>query len=152
MLNPFWEQRAMPSKKYQMSNCYVITGKDWVLSSAKMADFCSVVRAINYLIVRIKRLENSFEIGSIVLRLAFINKMVVSLDVPDDIVNTTSALYETGVAIDRENHRTWAVHGYQFQLHRAGTRGRPSFEITREQLSFVLDQGFKVKICQRHLC
>lgn len=89
-------------------------------------------------------MENSSEIGSIVLRLDFINRMLVSLDVPDDIVNTTSALYETVVAIDRENHQTQAARGYQVQLHRAGARGRPSFEITREQLTFLLDQGFKV--------
>ena len=36
-------------------------------------------------------MENSSEIGSIVVRLDFINRMLVSLDVPDDIVNTTSA-------------------------------------------------------------
>ncbi len=93
-------------------------------------------------------MENSSDIGSIVLRLDFINRMLVSLDVPDDIVNTTSALYETVVAIDRENRRTQAAHGYQVQLHRTGTRGRPSFEITREQLSFLLDQGFKKKVPQ----
>lgn len=109
-----------------------------------MADLCSAVQAINDLIVRIERMENSSEIGSIVLRLDFINRMLVSLDVPDDIVNTTSALYETVVAINHENHQTQAAHGYQVQLHRAGARGRPSFEITREQLTFLLDQGFKV--------
>ena len=109
-----------------------------------MADLCSAVQGISDLIVRIERLENSSEIGSIVLRLDFINRMLVSLDVPDDIVNTTSALYETVVAIDRENHQTQAARGYQVQLHRTGARGRPSFEITREQLTFLLDQGFKV--------
>ena len=134
----------MSAKKYRMSKCYVTSEKDWVWSSVKMADLWSAVQAINDLIVRIERMENSSEIGSIVLRLDFINRMLVSLDVPDDIVNTTSALYETVVAIDRENHRTQAAHGYQVQLHRTGARGRPSFEITREQLSFLLDQGFKV--------
>ena len=109
-----------------------------------MVDLCSAVQAINDLIVRIERMENSSEVGSIVLRLDFINRMLVSLDVSDDIVNTTSALYETVVAIDRENHQTQAARGYQVQLHRTGARGRASFEITREQFTFLLDQGFKV--------
>ena len=47
-----------------------------------MADLCSAVQAINDLIVKIERMENSSEIGSIVLRLDFINRMLVSLDVP----------------------------------------------------------------------
>ena len=71
----------------------------------------------------------------------YINRMLVSLDVHDDIVKTTSALYETGVAFDRES-----------SVASPGTRGRPLFELTKEQLSFLLDQGFKVKISQRHLC
>ena len=70
--------------------------------------------------------------------------MLVNLDVPDDIVNTMSSLYETVVTIDA-NHSAQAGQGYQAQLNCTGGRGRPSFEITREQLSFLLDQGFKVK-------
>ena len=42
-----------------------------------MADFCSVVQAINDLVVRIERLEDSCKIGSIVLRLDYINRMLV---------------------------------------------------------------------------
>lgn len=108
-----------------------------------MADFCSVVQAINDLVVRIERLEDSCEIGSIVLRLDYINRMLVNLDVPDDIVNVMSGLYETIVAIEA-NHSTQARHGYQGQLRRTGVRGRPSFQIPQEQLCFLLDQDFKV--------
>ena len=108
-----------------------------------MADFCSVVQAINDLVVRIERLEDSCEIGSIVLRLDYINRMLVNLDVPDDIVNEMSGLYETVVAIEA-NHSTQARHGYQGRLRHTGARGRPSFQIPQEQLSFLLDQGFKV--------
>ena len=115
----------MSAKKYQMS---VTSAKDWVWSFATMADLCSVVQGINDLIVRIGTLENSSEIGSVVLRLDFINRMLVNLDVPDDIFDITRALYETVVSIDREReHRAQAVHGYQVQLHRSGAQGRPSF-------------------------
>ena len=52
---------------------------------------------------------------------------------PDEIVNTVRGLYES-VASD----------GYATAIFCIGTRGRPSYEIPREQLSFLLDQGFKV--------
>ena len=45
-------------------------------------------------------MENSSEIGSIVVRLDFINRMLVSLDVPDDIVNTTSAKSISTIRVD----------------------------------------------------
>ena len=104
MLTSFWDVDFVLRTAYNVRQkvsyvkCYVTSEKDWVWSSVKMTDLWSAVQAINDLIVRIERMENSSEIGSIVLRLDFINRMLVSLDVPDDIVNTTSALYETTVA------------------------------------------------------
>ena len=50
-----------------------------------MADFGSVLQAINDLVVSTERLEDSCEIGSTVLRLDYVNRMLVNLDVPDDI-------------------------------------------------------------------
>ena len=52
---------------------------------------------------------------------------------PDEIVNTMRGLYESV-----------ASGGYAAAIFCIGTRGRPSYEIPREQLSFLLDQGFKV--------
>ena len=52
---------------------------------------------------------------------------------PDEIVNTMRGFYES-VASD----------GYAAAIFCIGTRGRPSYEIPREQLSSLLDQGFKV--------
>ena len=111
-----------------------------------MADLPSVVEAINDLITRIERLENSengCEIGSIVLRLDYITRMLVNLDVPDEIVNTMRGLYESVVQLEA-NHNLVASNGYAAPILCTGTRGRPSYEIPREQLSFLLDQGFKV--------
>ena len=45
-------------------------------------------------------MENSNEIRSIVLRLDFINRMLVSLDVPDDIVDTTIAKSISTIRVD----------------------------------------------------
>ena len=54
----------------------------------KMADLSSVVQAINDLVVRIERFNDQSESGSVVLRLDYITRMLVNLDVADDIVNT----------------------------------------------------------------
>ena len=59
-----------------------------------MAELSSVVQAINDLVVRIERLDDQSEIGSIILRLDYITRMLVNLDVTDDIVNTMSCLRE----------------------------------------------------------
>ena len=111
-----------------------------------MADLPSVVEAINDLTSRIERLENSenaLEISSIVLRLDYITRMHVNLEVPDEIVNTIRGLYESVVQLEA-NHNVVEGDGYAAPIFCTGTRGRPSYEIPREQLSFLLDQGFKV--------
>ena len=69
---------------------------------AKMADLSSVVQAINDLVVRIERLNDQSEIGSVVLRLDYITRMLVNLDVADDLVNTMSCLRETVLAIEAD--------------------------------------------------
>ena len=88
---------------------------------AKMADLSSVVQAITDLVVRIERLNDQSEIGSVVLRLDYITRMVVNLDVADDLVNTMSCLSWLSRQVGQ---------GYQAQLNRTGRRGRPSFDIT----------------------
>ena len=89
-----------------------------------MADLSSVVEAINGLVVRIERLSDQSEIGSVVLRLDYITRMLVTFDVADDIVNTMSCLRETVLAIKADCSST-VGQGYQAQLNRTGGRGRP---------------------------
>ena len=112
----------------------------------KIADLPSVVEATNGLITRIEWFENSengFQIGSIVLRLDYITRMLVNLKVPDEIANTMRGSYESVVQLEA-NHNVVANDEYAAPISCTGTHGRPSHEIPREQLSFLLDQGFKV--------
>ena len=67
-----------------------------------------------YLFVRIERLNNPCEIGSVVLKLDYINRMLLNLDVADDIVNTMSCLHETVLAIEAEGNSS-VGQGYQTQ-------------------------------------
>ena len=52
-----------------------------------------------------------------------------------------SLAYRTLVEID--NNET--ISGYRESIDTTGKRGRPSFEIGEEQLSYLLEQGFNVR-------
>ena len=69
-----------------------------------------------------QQLEGSCQIWSTVLRLDYINRMLIYLDVPDDIANQMSGLHKTVVATEA-NHSTPVHHGYQGQLHHTGAQG-----------------------------
>ena len=98
----------------------------------------SVIASINDVISRIKRLENPSDISSIVLRLDLINRMLLNLDVADNIVNTMVALHDTTKDIDNSLRTEIIDTGYTPNLNVTGRRGRPSFIIPRQQLSCLL--------------
>jgi hypothetical protein len=54
---------------------------------------------------------------------------------------TGALAYRTLVEID--NNET--ISGYRASIDTTGQRGRPSFEIGEEQLSYLLEQGFNVR-------
>jgi hypothetical protein len=54
---------------------------------------------------------------------------------------TGALAYRTLVEID--NNET--ISGYRVSIDTTGQRGRPSFEIEEEQLSYLLEQGFNVR-------
>lgn len=74
---------------------------------------------------------NSFQVGF----------SAVSLDVDKLVSELIGHAYRMLAEIDQRNHINCA---YQAPLHNRGTRGRPSYEISEEQLHFLLQQGFKV--------
>ena len=57
---------------------------------------------------------------------------------PDEIVNTMRGLYKSVVQLEA-NHNVVASDGYAAPAFCTGTRGRPPYEIPREQLSFLSD-------------
>lgn len=105
----------------------------------------SAISAINDVVSRIDSLHDPSEIGSIILRLEFINRMLVNLEVPDDVINTTLRLHDATKRIEaRYNSHISTHYGYQASLDRTGRRGRLAFIITAEQWTFLLEQGFTV--------
>ena len=114
--------------------------------------FQSAIPAINDVVSRIDNLHDPSDIGSIILRLQFINRMLENLEAPNDVVNTMLRLHDTTKWIEtRYNSRASARSSYQASLDRTGRRGRPAFIITAEQLSFLLERGFTVLVISEML-
>lgn len=85
--------------------------------------------------------DPSIDFQPIVFKLDFLQRITVSLDVDDVVTELVGIAYSMLVDMDQRNHVNCA---YQAPLKSSGKRGRPSFEITEEQLLFLLEQGFQV--------
>ena len=81
----------------------------------------------------------------VVLRLDSLHRMLVSLDVEEDVVDMIGTLNENFSVLEMSSSRANVTEGYRPQCTSRGGRGRPSFQIPKEQLSFLLEQGFKVQ-------
>ena len=110
-----------------------------------MADLSSAIQMVNDLVVRLDRLMDASEIGLIVLRLDFLHRMLVNLDVDQDITDTLGSLCSNAAGIEISSNTTIASEGYHPQCSLSGQRGRPAFEVSNRQLSFLLEQGFKIQ-------
>ena len=64
-----------------------------------MADLSSAIQVVNDLVVRLDRLTDASEIGLIALRLDFLHRMLVNLDVDQDITDTLGSLCSNAAAI-----------------------------------------------------
>ena len=86
--------------------------------------------------------DPSVDFQPIVLSWIFRKEYIaVSLDVDELVTELIGHAYRMLVEIDQRNLVNYA---YQAPLNSRGQRGRPSYEISEEQLHFLLEQGFKV--------
>ena len=85
--------------------------------------------------------DPSIDFQPIVFKLDFLQRITVSLDVDDVVTELVGIAYSMLVDMDQRNHVNCSYHA---PLKRSGKRERPSFEITEEQLLFLLEQGFQV--------
>ena len=107
-----------------------------------MADLRGVIHMVNNLVSRIDLLSDVSEIGLIVELLNFLHRVLVNLDVDQDIIDMISTLCSTAAALERS---TSACGGYHPPFCESTYRGRPSFQISRDHLAFLLEHGFKVQ-------
>ena len=61
------------------------------------------------------------------------------------MVNMIGTLNENFSVLERASSHANVTEGYRPPCTPLGERGRPSFQIPKEQLSFLLEQGFKVQ-------
>ena len=85
--------------------------------------------------------DPSIDFQPVVFKLDFLQRITVSLDVDDEVTELVGLAYSMLAEMDQRNHVNCA---YQAPLNSSGKRGRPSYEITEEQLLFLLEQGFQV--------
>ena len=95
-----------------------------------------VSSAIREIAATIERLDNPNDVELLKLRMDYVSRMLVTIDVPEEIVNTMSSVYE--------NLERVADHTTQYRAQSTSStgRGRPKTDISREQLEFLVDQGF----------
>ena len=95
-----------------------------------------VSSAIREIAATIERLDNPNDVELLKLRSDCVNRMLVTIDVPEEIVNTMSSVYK--------NLERVADHTTQYRARSTSStgRGRPKTDISREQLEFLVDQGF----------
>ena len=74
----------------------------------------------------------------------YLQRIVVNLDVDDFITETIGRAYRL-LLESKSSTKSSTASGYRAILQHDGERGRPSFVITKEQLGYLVDQGFKVK-------
>lgn len=111
----------------------------YCVKEKNMVDLNSAIQMVNDLVLRLDRLMDASEIGLIVLRLDFLHRMLVNQDITD----TLGSLCSNAAALEISSNTT--SEGYQPQCSLSGQRGRPAFEVSNRQLSFLLEQGFKIQ-------
>jgi hypothetical protein len=100
----------------------------------------TVVSSIYEIADAIERLRNPSDIDLLKLRLDYISRMLVTLAIPEEIVNIMSSVHQQ---LERINFSP-DVSDVQYHAPLTYTqgRGRPKIDISREQLAFLVDQGF----------
>ena len=99
-----------------------------------------ILSVIESTITSIDSVKNKDDISSLVLRLDYLNRVIVGEGLPDAIV---SSLGEVRFILRaKEMEPDGEFNGPDKESSRR--RGRPSFDVKEEQLSFLVENDFKV--------
>ena len=107
-----------------------------------------VIDALHDVVSALDRYEDSgddlTDFQPVILKLDYLQRLVVRFEVDDNVMEMVRMAYQMLVEIDENKHINCSSAGYRASLNMNGQRGRPSYDIMEEQLSFLLEQGFKV--------
>ena len=90
-----------------------------------------VVRVLDRL-VKTSNGERDFQL--LISKLDYLQRIVVNLDIDDFVTEIIGRAYSLLIETDRV--RQSECGGYRASVHGSGTSGKPSFDISKEQLSF----------------
>ena len=99
-----------------------------------------ILSVIESAITSIDSLKNKDNISSLVLRLDYLNRVIVGEGLPDPIVSSLGKVLF--ILREKEMEPDWEINGTDMESSRR--RGRPSFDVKEEQLSFLVENDFKV--------
>ena len=109
-----------------------------------MEDFALYLRDAIYDVIHgIEEYENSADpaadLQRVILKLDYAQRIAVNINMDDGMIVMIGNAYRMVVQIENNLKRCGAP------LRRSGQRGRPSFDISEEQLSFLLEKGFQIR-------
>ena len=77
-----------------------------------------------------------------ITKLDYVQRMAVNLEMDESIISLIGQAYRMLEQIDDNDS---IQNTYRASLNEGQQRGRPSYNISEEQLSFLLEKGFQVK-------
>lgn len=86
--------------------------------------------------------DPSSDLQRAITKLDYVQRMAVNLELDEAIISLIGQAYRMLVQIDDNNS---IQNTYRASLNERQQRGRPSYNISEEQLSFLLEKGFQVK-------
>jgi type II secretory pathway component PulK len=86
--------------------------------------------------------DPSSDLQRSITKLDYVQRMAVNLEMDESIISLIGQAYRMLEQIDDNDS---IQNTYRASLNEGQQRGRPSYNISEEQLSFLLEKGFQVK-------
>ena len=86
--------------------------------------------------------DPSSDLQRAITKLDYIQRMAVNLDMDDTVITSIGRACRMLEQIDNNTSNS---NTYRASLNKRDQRGRPSYDIREEQLSFLLEKGFQVR-------
>ena len=101
-----------------------------------------ILSVIESAITSTDNVKNKDDISSLVLRLDYLNRVIVGEGLPDPIVSSLrEALF---ILRKKEMEPDWEINSTDVDMESSRRRGSPSFDVKEELLSFLVENDFKV--------
>ena len=86
--------------------------------------------------------DPSTDLQRVLIKLDYVQRISVNLNMEENITNTIGRAVSVLTRIENNNLNH---ERYRAMLQRDGRRGRPLYDISQEQLSYLLERGFHVR-------